>query len=174
MQDKTEQQLIQESLSGDTYAFGEIINRYKDALYRHCFAILRDEAQAEDAAEEAFIAAFYSLHTYDKTRKLSTWLFKIATNKSLDALKKHKHEQPLDDDITEKIAGTHIQPHAQAEYTELHAAVNSLRPEYRSVISLHYWQGMPYEDIATIMQKPQGTIKVWLMRAKDELRKELV
>ena len=173
MQTDTEQQLTQQILAGDTRAYGEIINRYKNALYYHCFAITRNEALAEDAAAEALTAAFYALDSYDTNRRLSTWLFKIATNKALDQLRKKRKHKVLDECVIERIASIAPEPQVEAEYGELHTAVGMLRPEYRSVVSLHYWQGLSCEDISKVMQKPQGTIKSWLKRAKAELRKEL-
>jgi len=84
MQQQDESELIAQSLSGDAVCYGELVDRYKNAIYHHCFAILRSEDAAEDMAQETFITAYYKLKTYKKDYKFSTWLFKISTNKCLD------------------------------------------------------------------------------------------
>ena len=87
--DIEESELINRSLSGDIETYGVLIDRYKHALYRHCFSLVRSEDLAEDIAQETFIASYYALKKFDPQKgKLSTWLFKIATNKALTVLKK--------------------------------------------------------------------------------------
>lgn len=173
MQTKDEQELIARSLNDDHEAYAMLVDRYKNALYHHCFAIVRQEDAAEDIAQETFIAAYYKLRLYNPAFRLSTWLFKIATNKALNWLKKAARETAADDDMIAGIASHHPRPDQELERTELHAAVGKLRPKYRSVISLYYWQGLSYQEIATVLSAPSGSVKVWMRRAKDELRKEL-
>ena len=173
MQNKTEQELIARTLNGDHHAYAQLVDRYKNALYHHCFAIVRDEDVAEDIAQDTFITAYYKLRTYNPQYRLSTWLFKIATNKALNSLKKAAREPAASDELIASIASPHPGPHAQAELHELHQAVGKLRPKYRSVISLYYWQGLSYQEIATILAAPTGTVKVWMSRAKQDLKKEL-
>jgi RNA polymerase sigma-70 factor (ECF subfamily) len=173
MQGQHETGLIARSLDGDTQAYAELVDRYKNAIYHHCFAIVRREEVAEDMAQETFITAYYKLRLYNKDYKFSTWLFKLATNKCLNWLKKASKELAADDKLVAAIASHHPEPHQAAAYDELHAAVERLRPKYRAVISLHYWQGLSYEDIAIAVDAPPGSVKGWMRRAKDELRKEL-
>jgi RNA polymerase sigma-70 factor (ECF subfamily) len=173
MQNKTEQELIARTLNGDHLAYGELVDRYKTALYHHCFAIVRNEDVAEDIAQETFITAYYKLRSYNPQYRLSTWLFKIATNKALNWLKKAARETAADDELIATIASPHPGPDVQAEMQELHQAVGKLRPKYRSVISLYYWQGLSYQEIATVLAAPTGTVKVWMARAKQDLKKEL-
>jgi len=173
MQQQDEQELIARSLNGDHQAYGELVDRYKNALYHHCFAIVRSEDVAEDIAQDSFITAYYKLKLYDPQYKLSTWLFKIATNTALNWLKKTKREVRVDDEVFEHIASNLPQPDRQMIYSELHRAVGQLRPNYRAAISLYYWQGLSNKEIAIILGSPEGSIKGWLRRAKIELRKEL-
>lgn len=173
MQNKDEQELIARSLNADHHAYAELVDRYKNALYHHCFAIVRNEDAAEDIAQDTFITAYYKLRSYNPQYRLSTWLFKIATNKALTWLKKASRETPADDDLVANIASPHPRPDQQAEIQELHDAVARLRPKYRSVISLYYWQGLSYREIATVLAAPAGSVKVWMARAKQDLKKEL-
>lgn len=173
MQTSDEHGLIARSLDGDHKAYAVLVDRYKNALYHHCFAVVRNEDAAEDIAQDTFITAYYKLHSYNPKYHLSTWLFKIATNKALDWLKKATREVAADDELMATITSPHPRPDQQAERQELHDAVNRLLPKYRSVISLHYWQGLSYQQIATVLVAPLGSVKVWMRRAKQALRKEL-
>lgn len=173
MRNTDEPELIARALDGDHEAYGELVDRYKDALYRHCFAIVRSEAAAEDLAQESFITAYYKLARYNSDYAFSTWLFKIATNKALNWLKKAAKEVAADDEVIAAIASTQPGAHQTAEDNELHEAVDKLKPKYRAVISLYYWQGLSYQEVAAVLAVPQGSVKGWLNRAKQALRKEL-
>jgi RNA polymerase sigma-70 factor (ECF subfamily) len=173
MQTVDEAELITRTKQEDHVAYAELVDRYKNAVYHHCFAIVRDEDVAEDIAQGTFIAAYYKIHTYNPQFKLATWLFKIATNKALNHLKYAAREVAADDEVIASISATDPTPHAQSELSELHEAVDRLQPKYRAVISLYYWQGLSYQDVATVMGSPLGSIKVWMIRAKAQLRKEL-
>lgn len=172
MQD-TEEELIAKSKQHDADAYGQIVERYKDALYRHCFALLRDEDAAEDTAQEAFIAAYYKLNSFDSSRRFSTWLFKIATNKALDSLRSRRRVMPMSDETLERLVSPHASPSRQAEHAELTKAITQLAPRYRAVVHLYYFEGMSYDEIAEVMAKPVGSVKGWMNRAKKQLRKEL-
>jgi RNA polymerase sigma-70 factor (ECF subfamily) len=142
-------------------------------LYRQCFAILRDEDAAEDIAQETFIAAYYKLSSFDQSKRFSTWLFKIATNKALNYIRSRKYMQPVDEVFFETIVSSHGTPELTAEHDELHRAITGLDPKYRAIVHLYYFEGMDYREIAEVLSKPQGSIKGWMNRAKNELRKEL-
>ncbi len=172
MQNNNEAELIARSLDGDARAYAELVDRYKNAVYYHCFAIVRDEDAAEDIAQETFINAYYKLKQYNSNFRLATWLFRISTNKCLTYLKRHSKEVALEAEI-QTVASREPSPHHRALDSELHAAVHALRPTYRAVISLYYWQGLDYAATAAAMEAPINSVRVWLKRAKEELRKEL-
>ena len=174
MQDKDETELIALSINGDHVAYGSLVDRYKSAIFYHSFAIVHDEAVAEDIAQETFITAYYKLTRYNPQYKLSTWLFKIATNKALDSLRKRRHEISADDVVFETVASSVPGPHQISTHQELHDAVRKLIPRYRAVVSLYYWQGLSYEEISETLGAPVGSVRSWLYRAKIILRKELL
>ncbi len=173
MQDMTEHELIAHSLQHNAQAYAVLVERYKDAIYYHCFAIVRDEDQAEDIAQESFISAYYKLDQFDQSRKFSTWLFKIATNNALTHIKRSKRTVNASEEQLESIVSPHTTPHRSAEHDELHRAIAKLSPRDQAIISLHYWQGLNFKEIAETLSKPEGSIKVWILRAKEQLRKEL-
>lgn len=167
-----ERELLTRSLAHEADAYGQLIGRYQTAIYYHCFAIVRDEDIAEDVAQEAFIRAYYKLSHYDQSRKFSTWLFKIATNQALNALKSSRKTLPLADEYAVRLVSRES-TEAAGQYAELRDAVVRLEPRYRAVVSLYYWQGLNYEDIAVALDVPVGSVKGWMNRAKHQLRKEL-
>jgi RNA polymerase sigma-70 factor, ECF subfamily len=166
-------ELIAQSLDGNQQAYAQLVDRYKNAVYFHSFAIVKDEDAAEDIAQEAFISAYYNLARYNSKYKLSTWLFKISTNKCLNHIKKRAKQAPVDDTVIQAIVSGDAGPDKRAVHDELRRAVDNLRPTYQAVISLHYWQGLDYAATALAMDAPVNSVKVWLKRAKEQLRKEL-
>ena len=169
----TENELIKRSLQNDADAYGELVERYKNAIYYHCYSIVRDEDVAEDLAQEAFINGYYKLKKFDESKKFSTWLFKIATNKCLDYLRSRKKIVDVDDEIFDSILTTERSVEDKLVDRELHDAIKTLDPKYQTVINLHYFEGLAYEDIAERMDAPIGSVRGWLHRAKNDLRKEL-
>jgi RNA polymerase sigma-70 factor (ECF subfamily) len=165
-----EQELIAQIVSGDQELYSTLIDRYKDALYRHCFYIVRDEDVAEDMAQEAFIKAFVHLSKYDAAKaSYKTWVFTIATRECMTYLRRNK---PLPLQGEELL--TSNQPADQmAKEREVYDAVMRLQPKFRTVITLHYWHGYSYEEIAKAMDAPIGSVRGWLFRAKKELKEVL-
>ncbi len=167
-----EQGLIARIMGGEGELFGALIDRYKDGLYYHCFAIVRDEDTAEDIAQEAFIKAYRQLARYDRKHSFSTWLYKIATHRAIDVLRQNK-TTPLTEEMAATLVSTLPSTERHMAHRELRDAVRSLPPNYRCAISLHYWHGKSYEEIAHIMDAPIGSVKGWLYRAKQQLKEAL-
>jgi len=160
---------------GDKTAFTELANRYYPALCRHAQYFVRDVGTAEDIVQEALLKAFLRIKQYDPERSFSTWAYKIVTNCALDYLRKRK-DQSLDD-LMEVPAEeeNHLQEQEDAfertqQIERLKKAIVTLPLHYQAVVNLYYWEEKSYDEIATIMQKPLGTIKVWLYRAKRQLK----
>ncbi len=155
---------------GEEQLYGTLIDRYKEGLYRHCFKYVRDEDWAEDITQEAFIKAYVQLDSFNTNYRFSTWLYKIATNIALQELRK-KRPVPLTDDM--QIISTLAATDQCAKDTELHVAVNKLPEKQRAVISKHYLEGKNYAQIAQEMGSTTGSVKGWMSRAKQGLRRML-
>jgi RNA polymerase sigma-70 factor, ECF subfamily len=167
-----EQELIAQILNGDDEAYGVLIDRYKKGLYHHCFKLVRDEDTAEDIAHQAFIEAFVHLEKFDSRFRFSTWLYKIATNLALAHSRKH-HDIRMDEDELDRVLSTLPGTEQFALYRELHEAVDELPTPYATVVSMHYWQGKSYSEIASTMGTSVGSIKSWMSRAKRQLKEKL-
>lgn len=163
--------LIARTLDGSTDDYGTLVDRHKNALYRHCFHIMHDEDMAEDMAQEAFIRAYTKLRMYDPAKAgFKTWLFTIATNLCLEQLRR-KRSLPLEDAGT--VVSTRPALIEGAAARELRELVLKLAPKHRTAISLHYWYGYSYEEIAQYMEAPIGSVRGWIHRAKQQLKEAL-
>lgn len=170
---KEETKLISAVVNGaDRYE--ELVRRYHVGLIIHCDRIVKDRDQAEDMAQEAFIKAYLNLKNFDSSKsRFSTWLYRIATNLCIDYLRKENKKVNVED--IEELAEASMPTHESDEQkAEIRSSVESLMPpEYRQVIEAYYWNGKSYQEIAEELDKPINTIRTWISRAKNELRKEL-
>jgi RNA polymerase sigma-70 factor (ECF subfamily) len=185
----TDQEIVVLARQGREAAYRELIGRYQRPVFSLIYRLVRDREKAEDLAQDTFIKVLNALDRYDPSYKFSSWIFKIAHNTSLDHLRK-KEPQTLSLDgsphsetpseieaSTIAVRSTEESPEAFAASRELGAtldkAIAKLRPEYRTAIVLCHVEGWAYEDIAETMGVPLGTVKTYIHRARNELKKEL-
>jgi RNA polymerase sigma-70 factor, ECF subfamily len=167
-----EAKIIRTVLNGGINAYAELVERYEIGLIIHCDRIVTDRAEAEDIAQRAFIKAYEQLATFDPTRaRFSTWLYRIATNLSLDTLRTRKPTISLDN--LKLAAPPDLSLFESETAAETRAAVTTLSEHHRRVIEAYYWEGKSYDTIAREMNTPINTIKSWLHRAKEQLRGKL-
>lgn len=159
---------------GDGEAYRLLVERYHVGLIIHCERLVKDRQLAEDLSQEAFVTAYKKINSYniDKS-KFSTWLYRIASNKSIDYLRKQNRELPTEDiELIAQEAAPDYE--AEEQKRQVRSVVSRLEPpSYRQVIEAYYWEGKTYEQIAADMNKPINTIRTWLRRAKESLRSEL-
>lgn len=171
MEDK---EIISKVLNGDINQYRYIVEKYKDRIFNYVnFSYAKDNDVAEDLTQETFIRAFDNLKKFDLSRPFSPWLYKIATNISLTHVAKKRNvsiellpEIPDKVDINEKVQN-------KSNRELLIKKIDQLPANYQEVINLHYWQEMKYEEIATILSVPIGTVRTWLFRAKAMLKESL-
>jgi RNA polymerase sigma-70 factor, ECF subfamily len=169
-----DQALISAAQSGDGQAFGELVRRYERAVYNLALRTLQDRTEAEDAAQEAFFKAYRAIATFRPGAKFSTWIFTICYRGCCDRLAKRKRfsgdELP---DHADPSAGPGDLAEQGDEARRLRAAIDALPEKYRTAITLFHLQEKQYEEIATVLNLPLGTVKTHLFRAKELLRKAL-
>jgi RNA polymerase sigma-70 factor, ECF subfamily len=180
---KTDAELVASARRGSQDAYRELVKRFERPVFSLVLRMVQDPATAEDLAQEVFVKAFRHLDTYDERWKLSSWLFKIAHNTTIDHLRRGGPETvPLeaeeDDDKGGGLAavladGTAEDPQAVAERRDLarslERAISHLRPEYRQAVLMFYAHGASYQDICEVTGLPLGTVKTNLHRARKEL-----
>lgn len=184
---ETDAHLVARALAGSQEAFRDLVLRFERPVYSLIARMVQDPATAEDLTQEAFVKAYRSLRTYDASRKLSSWLFKIAHNTTIDHLRRHvpdtvSLEAPQDEGGRGGLAAvlsdaSAEDPAAAAERRDmarsLERAISRLRPEYREAVVLFYLEGATYQEICDVTGLPLGTVKTNLHRARKELAAEM-
>lgn len=170
---------------GDQSAFEDVVVLFQSRIYQHCYRMLGNAHEAEDIAQEAFIRAYVNIHSYDDKRKFSTWLYRIATNLSIDRLRKRKPDFFLDAEIKgtdgldmySQLATDARLPEEEVQGMELqnyiYQEIANLPPIYRSIITLRYLEEFSLKEISEIMDLPLGTVKTRIHRGREALRKKL-
>ncbi|HEY4554073.1 MAG TPA: RNA polymerase sigma factor SigW [Bacillaceae bacterium] len=176
---------VKQVLKGDQDAFGEIVELYKDKIFQLCYRMLGNRHEAEDIAQEAFVRAYVNIHSFNLSKKFSTWLYRIATNLCIDRIRKKKPDYYLDAEVTgtdgltmySQIAAEGKSPDAEVETMELQATVQReilrLPDKYRSVIVLKYIDDLSLNEISEVLELPLGTVKTRIHRGREALRKQL-
>lgn len=161
-------------LRGEQTALAEFISAYSDALVRFAYNFVRNSAVAEDVAAEAIAIFYMKAKKFPDDAHMRAYLYKIARNKSMDYLRKHKNEVPLED--LENVLGTG-DPEASTLRKERHAVIyrcmQMLPDQYRQVLQLAYLDGFSVEAVCGIMNKNSKQVYNLLSRAKSALKQEL-
>jgi RNA polymerase sigma-70 factor (ECF subfamily) len=174
---------------GRELAFRELVRRYERPVFSLVYRMVRDRETAEDLAQDAFIKVLNHIDKYSPEFKFSSWLFKIANNVAIDHLRRRKLDTISMDgsphaSTAAEIEATSIELAAEQESaldemearelgSAIERAIAQLRPEYRACIMLRHVEGRSYEEIATTLDLPLGTVKTYIHRARHELRRAL-
>ena len=171
----TDKQLIEQTLRGDTSAFGKLVERYQDFVFTIAFRIMKVREEAEEVAQDSFIKAYESLNSFRGESKFSSWLYSIAYRKALDALRKNKKYKASEiiDDITEgEVSGIEDALH-YLENEERKKAIQDcilkLASDEATIITLYYFQDQSVREISTITELSEDNIKVKLYRSRKKL-----
>jgi RNA polymerase sigma-70 factor (ECF subfamily) len=167
-----ERELVQRCLRGETYAITALVERFQAEVFGLCVRLMRHRHDAEDVTQEVFVRVFRSLRSWDSTRPLRPWIMGIAVNRCRTALTQRNKRPELSDYLHDTVAGPPDDDTGEL-VSEIRAALEVLRPDYRSVFVLFHEQGWPYEDIAVALDRPVGTIKTWLHRARMDVLNRL-
>ena len=176
-------QLVRDAVDhGNQKAYAELMSRYKDSIYFMLLKMVNNRDDADDLTIEAFGKAFKNIHQYTPDYAFSTWLFKIATNNCIDYIRKKRkqmlsidkgYENENGEDVALEIKSDSIGPEEKLmkkqKMETMREVVDKLKPRYRTLIELRYFQELSYEEIATNMDLPLGTVKAQLFRAREFL-----
>ncbi len=178
-------QIIKRALKGDQKAFRKLRIKYHDAIYNLIYRMVHDKEEVEDLTQEAFIKAFTSLSSFNDEYAFSTWMYKIATNNSIDHIRKKKLQtfsidKPIeskDSDFSYELPDTSYEPDqemiADQRKKLLEDAIRSLPPKYRQVILMRHVDDKEYQEIAEELKLPLGTVKAHIFRAREMLYRHL-
>ena len=170
--------LISRARGGDREAFGELVEQYRDNVYRLAYRMCGNAYDADEAAQEAFVAAWRALPNFRGDAKFSTWLYRLTTNAAIDVMRREKRHQTVGDGEMIEVADDADSPQETVERTEQQEAVQkalaTLSEEYREVLLLRYMEELDYAEIAEVLQLPSGTVKSRINRAKAALKTALL
>lgn len=166
--------LVARCKAGDREAHYQLYKMYSRSMYNVSYRITGREEDAEDALQEAFISAFKNLSSYRADATFGAWLKRIVVNKSINVLKRRKHELMPDDDewdvVETEPAGDYRE---ELTIDRVKKAIEELPDGYRSVLSLYLLEGYDHQEIAEILGITESTSKSQLNRAKGKLREKL-
>ncbi len=168
-------------------AYEHLLETYQRPVFSIIVRMVRDHALAEDLTQETFIKAFRALESFDRSRKFSSWLFKIAHNSTIDHVRRKRvptvslDGTDRDEDAGWALANTAVSRGASPEddftrselASDLESALVRLRPEYAEILLLRFQQNLSYEEISGILDLPLGTVKTHLYRARKALAEAL-
>jgi RNA polymerase sigma-70 factor, ECF subfamily len=164
--------LIDRARNGDLDAFESIVNARMDAVYRLTSAILGNEADARDAAQETFVAAWRQLPRLREPDRFDAWLQRVAVNASRMALRARGRRRVREIPASSVVAmagRSTAEPSAEADAGRLDAALGELPVEQRAILVLHHLEGRPLAELAAILDVPVGTAKSRLFAARRAL-----
>ena len=160
--------LVRRCLRGDQAAVGRLVETFQSDVFGLCVRLLHHRQDAEDVTQEVFLRVFRSLRRWDSQRPLKPWIMGIAVNRCRTWLSQRARRPELVEYLHETAARP-AEDEASELVREIRAAVRELRDDYQAVFVLFHERNMPYEEIAGALDKPVGTIKTWLHRARLEV-----
>lgn len=185
--DKAETEAIREILAGNRDAYRVLMDRYFCSVVRVTFRIAGNEADAEEAAQEAFLRAYNKLPGFRQDSAFSTWIMRIAMNTAINLVERRNRDlsyhapriadEPSAIDDTVRVADTHAGPEAiflDNEAASLrHAAMATLTPMERTAFTLRHMEDLPIAEIAAALNVPANSAKQAIFRAVGKLRRSL-
>jgi RNA polymerase sigma factor (sigma-70 family) len=176
-------ELVQSTLEGDEEAFARLMAKYKDTIYFMLLKMVNNKSDAEDLTMEAFGKAFKNLYQYSPNYAFSTWLFKIASNNCIDFLRGKKgitftienNTVNNENNASAKVRSKENNPEEslikKQKAIMMRSIVRKLKPRYQMLVEYRYFREMSYEEIASELKLPLGTVKAQLFRAREILFK---
>ena len=174
--------LVARILRGERDRFTDLVRRYEKRVINYVYRITHRYEEAHDLTQEIFVKVYVAIDRYDPKYQFSTWLFRIAQNSAIDALRKKSvievpFARPATEDSNSKereFADGGVSPYRALKNKQLSAAIDravrDLPPDYRELIQLRHFAELSYEEIATMKKLPLGTVKNKLFRARNLLK----
>jgi RNA polymerase sigma-70 factor (ECF subfamily) len=181
----TETEIIQKLQQGNEQTFKLLVANYQKLVVNTCFGMVHSTEDAEDIAQEVFIEVFRSIQNFRADAKISTWLYRIAVNRSLNFIRDNKRKkwfQSFEDVVMEKnsmlnSAKHHETPAAELENMQraniIHEAIDSLPENQKTAFTLNKYEDLSYKEISEVMNLSVSSVESLIHRAKIGLQKKL-
>ena len=181
----TETELIQGLKNGDESAFKFLVDTYQDLVFNTAIGIVQNAEDAEDVSQEVFIQVYRSIHGFKGESKLSTWLYRITTTRSLDHLRTRKSKKRFG--LLQRLFGESNEPlmelpdfhhpgvdlEKKENAARLFKAIAQLPENQKTAFTLHKLEDLSYQEVSEVMQTSVSAIESLMHRAKQNLRKIL-
>ncbi len=161
--------LVKKAIKGSPDAYGELIKEYQDYLYKTAYLYVKNDEMALDAVGTAVLKSYLQIHTLRNPEYFKTWITRILINAAYDEQRKLICYSELSDTLKESS----YEEMSLEEKYDINTAVTRLPEKYRTVIILKYFNEFSIKEIADIMDAPEGSVKAYLSRARNELRRIL-
>jgi RNA polymerase sigma-70 factor, ECF subfamily len=176
-----EAELIEQARKGDTKAFGALVERYQRRVVGVALAVVHNQEDALELAQETFIRAYENLAKFESRSSFSTWLYRIAANLAIDFRRREVRRPMLRGEEAENelrrlpsSIGDSYRAARRSEMAQrIHEALEELTPEHRAVILLREVEGLSYDEISEVIECPRGTVMSRLHYARNHLRQIL-
>ena len=181
-----EDQLIQGLIDRNEQAFRHLVDLYKDKVFNTCLSFTHNREDAEEAAQDVFISVYHSISAFQRKSSISTWIYRITVNKSLEHIRKRKKKSQhgfinfltgRKDELPGESGKSFDHPGVQLENLErtkiLYGAINGLPENQRVAFTLHEFEGLSYKDISGVMEVSVPAVESLIFRAKKNLREKL-
>lgn len=183
----SEQEIIQQLIQGNEQAFKNLVESYQKMVVNTCFGLLHNREDAEDVAQDVFIEVYRSISNFRSDAKISTWLYRIAVNRSLNHIRDNKKRRWLSFFASEMKAENKRWLQAEASQSDqpgfelenqqraiiLHKAISSLPENQKIAFTLNKYEELSYNEIADVMQLSVSSVESLLFRAKKNLQNKL-
>ena len=173
---------IEAAQQGDTLAFNRLVLKWEQRVYNTCYRVLRNRDDAAEITQEAFLAAYRNICKFKKEAKFSTWIYRIAVNRSISRLRKRPiGDQSISDSeenpaLERRLSTTETQDTSVFQSQKqrmIHRSLGELGADQRAVVELKFFQEMTFEEIADVVETPVSTVKSRFYTALDNLRGSL-
>jgi RNA polymerase sigma-70 factor, ECF subfamily len=165
-------ELIRRTKAGDTEAFGQLVAKYRNKIFTFVYGKVRNEHDAWDIAQEAFLTAWRSSNRFEGRSSFYTWLHTLTMNVTISFLRRngHREEVELNETIPSALPGADADYHRTEIRERVNAATTKLSAEQRTVLVLKELEGLEYHEIAELLNLPTGTVMSRLFYARRNLR----
>jgi RNA polymerase sigma-70 factor (ECF subfamily) len=176
--EKEIREIVRRVKKGDQRAFAELVERYHNQVAALAYKVIGDYDEAADIVQNVFLKTSQNIWRYDESKRFYTWLYRITVNASIDYMRKqrrHRHESL--DNVRETAGDRHDNPEKTYQASRLReyisAAAEKLNDKQKSAFILRDIEGCQIDDVADIMEMPEATVRWYLHRARQRIRRDL-
>jgi RNA polymerase sigma-70 factor (ECF subfamily) len=174
----TDEEIALRVQQGDSEIFGVLVDRYEQKLLRYGRKFLSRPEDVQDIVQDVFIRAYRNIQSFDSTQRFNPWIYRIAHNAYLNTMRRNSLA-PISVDFDTVLVHFKYDDPSESEREQkdmrdlIERSMNDIPAKYREVLILHYFEEMPYKDIADVLQIPVGTVSIRLRRAREALKKNI-